>query len=335
MALLVNFSITVYASEYIRRQNPCEGPCSNVLVAASVCSNVACLCPTLVPSGAGCSACLSENGDITGAVAISSYLATDCLCSLECDSVSSAIAVCSTTAQCLCPTLTLAGPPCISCLATLGFATDASGISSVLYTDCPIAQSASVCSNECGSITQAISSCSSRGQCLCPTLSVIGPPCISCLSALGLVTDASTISSYLATVCNLIPSVEVCSVECGSVANVISICSPNDRCLCPTLSVVGPPCISCISSLGDTTEAATLSSFIATDCQIALTPAPKPPVAPSTATSTVLATSTTVTTSTSQVAKSGAQGVQNSVGLGYFTTIWFLSILAGSLSIFI
>jgi len=343
IGILLTFSPYVYGA---RRQNQCEAPCANVFAAASVCSDAACLCPTWIPSGPSCSACLAEYGDPTYAATISSYIATVCVCSDECNSVSAAIATCSSMPTCVCPTLSAIAPPCISCWETLGYTSDASDLSSILYNYCPTAISAEACSNQCDSISSLVSSCSSKAQCICPTVSLIGPPCVSCLSALGFVSDASGVSTDLSSIfsaCALIPQIEVCSEECSSVGNAVSLCSPNEQCLCQTLSVVGPACISCVSSLGDMTGAATLSSFLATDCEFATTPALQTPhqtptVTLPAVTSTVTATSTQVEVSTTQsiVSKSGVQqGGTDVFWMRYFPTIIGIFIIAGSLSLFI
>jgi hypothetical protein len=232
------------------------------------------------------------------------------------------------------------GPPCISCLPAIGDAGIGASISSILTTDCPSVASAVLCSAECSSVTSAVSACSSKGQCLCPTLSVVGPSCIACLSSYDSAA-ASTLSSYLGTVCKLLPTVEVCSAECEKVISAASICS-NAQCLCPSLSVIGPPCISCISNLGDVSDAATISSFLATDCQVALstlTPTPTvtvthnlSPTLPPSTTSLVLVTSPTIAGSTTGVqSKSGSRALVGEIFGAGFLHIMLGAITAGVL----
>jgi hypothetical protein len=223
-------------------------------------------------------------------------------------------------------------------LDQLGLSSDAAPISSYLYTDCPLAVPLQACSEACESIPLAISSCNSKAECVCPSLTVLGPPCTSCLSSLGLTAAYSTVVSDLliaSGLCALVPKIEICSNECGSVGNAVSFCSPNDQCLCPTLSVLAPACISCAASLGDTTYAATLSSFLATDCHAAAASTPHIPTATVSGggtTATVTATATT-TTGASQTtgAKSGAQGFS----LSYISKVLVVLVVVGSVSLFL
>ena len=171
-------TFNVHGFEYYRRQNPCEIQCANVAIAVSICSNARCLCPTLAASGPQCIACLSANGDQTGAVTLSSYLATDCICSTECASVTSVFSACSSQLQCACPTLSVVGPPCISCLFSLGYPTDASPLASILTVNCPLEESAQICSEKCGSITSVLSVFLESSMCMSDSVSRRSAVCL-------------------------------------------------------------------------------------------------------------------------------------------------------------
>jgi hypothetical protein len=226
---------------------------------------------------------------------------------------------------------------------------DAVYISSYLVTECPSVASAAICSAQCASITSAANACSSKVECLCPTLSVIGPPCFSCISELGLGSDAAPLSSYLATDCPIVGSAVICSAECVNIVEGASLCS-DAQCICPTLAASGPACVSCLSALGDRTDAATISSYLASDCAAAtaIPHAPAfhitlPPVStPFTGLSTI-PTSTissaggqnTVGVS-SQIKSSGGRGIGvEMVGAGYIQVIMLFSILTGLLTVFV
>lgn len=68
------------ASMYTYCQSPtptsfvCPSQCSNLLVAASICSDSQCSCPTFLASGSACSACLVSSGDPTDAAAVESIM---------------------------------------------------------------------------------------------------------------------------------------------------------------------------------------------------------------------------------------------------------------------
>ena len=343
----------VYGLDFNRRQVNCDPQCANVAVAATVCSNAQCLCPTLSASGPACVNCLSASGDATGAYSISSYLATECpllasveVCSARCASVTSLATACNSKAECICPTLSVIGPPCASCLAVLSDNSDAIYVSSILATDCPSVASAAVCSAQCASITSAASACNTNVQCLCPTLSVIGPPCFACLSSLGLGSDVSSLSSYLATDCPIVASAVICSAECSNIIQGASSCS-DASCICPTLSASGAGCISCLAALGDHTDAATISSYLANDCGaapqaqpafplITLPPVTTPATNPTTVTTTVSGPTQNTASVSSQTRSSGAYGSGiDLMGTGYIQIIMLFSLLAGLLSVLI
>ena len=323
-----------------------------------MCSNAQCLCPTLSASGPACADCASACGDKAGACSISSYLNTECpllasieVCSARCASVNSLATACDSQAKCVCPTLSVIGPPCAACLSVLSDHTDALYVSSFLATECPSLASAEICSAQCSSITSAASACNSNPQCLCPTLSVVGPPCFSCLSSIGFGSDAMTLSSYLATDCPLVASVAICMAECSNIIQGASLCA-NASCICPTLSASGARCISCLSALGDQSDAATISSYLTTDCgaatsqaQPAFPPITLPPVTTTvsvqtTVTTTAISSATETRPSTgavsAQTGSSGAHAV-GTEGLrgNYFYIIMLCSLLAGALSVWI
>ena len=229
--------------------------------------------------------------------------------------------------------------------------TDAIYVSSFLATECTSIASAEICSARCASITSAANACNSNVECLCPTLSVIGPPCFSCLSSLGLGTDAISLSSYLVNDCPIVESAVICSAQCSNIIRGASLCR-NAPCICPTLSASGAACISCLSALGDHTDAATLSSYIVSDCGAA-TPQAQPAFPPFTlpSTTTVFTGPGTVTTTvisstarntgntggvSSQIRSSSAYGSGIAIfGDGYIYVIMLCSILAGVLSVLI
>jgi len=221
--------------------------------------------------------------------------------------------------------------------------TDAAYVSSFLATECPSVATAAICSAQCASITSAASACNTNAECLCPTLSVIGPPCFSCLSALGLGSDAATLSSYLVTDCPVVASAVICSAECANIIQGAAICS-DASCICPTLSASGAACSSCLSALGDHTGAATISSYLATDCGAAPQAQPAfphitlPPVTTSSGPSTVTTTVVSATTAgvSSQIKSSGGHGTGIEIlAAGYIQIIMFGSFLAALLSVLI
>src|SRR5271170_4025382 len=340
----------VHGLDFNRRQVNCEPQCANVAVAATVCSNAQCLCPTLSASGPACVNCLSVSGDATGAYSISSYLATECpllasveICSAACASVNSLATSCNSKAECVCPALSVIGPPCASCLSVLSDNTDAAYVSSFLATQCPSIDSGAICSAQCASITSAASVCKTHVECLCPTLSVIGPPCFSCFSALGLGSDIASLSSYLATDCPIVASAAICSAECANIIQGASLCS-DASCICPTLSASGAACSSCLSALGDHTDAATISSYLASNCggapqaQPAFPHITLPPVTTSSGPSTVTTTVVSATTAgvSSQIKSSGGHGTGIEIlAAGYIQIIMFGSFLAALLSVLI
>ena len=225
--------------------------------------------------------------------------------------------------------------------------TDAVYVSSFLATDCPSIASAEICSAQCASITSAASVCNTNVECLCPTLSVIGPPCFSCFSALGLGSEIASLSSYLVTDCPIVASVVICSAECANIIQGVRLCS-DASCICPTLSASGAGCSSCLAALGDHTDAATISSYLTSNCgaapqaqpafpQITLPPATTPSTGPATVTTTVVGSATQNTAAiSSQTRSSGAHGTGIEIlATGYIQIIMFGSFLAALLSVLI
>src|SRR5271170_2292692 len=195
---------------------------------------------------------------MTGGVYALDFHRRQILCDPQCSNLAIAETLCS-NAQCLCPTLSASGPACLNCLSSSGDVSGASSISSYLATECPLLASIQLCSAQCASVNSLVTSCNSNFVCVCPVLSIIGPPCASCLAVLSDNTDAAYVSSFLITDCASVDPGFICSAQCAIITSAASACNTNVECLCPTLSVIGPPCFSCFSALGLGSDIASLS----------------------------------------------------------------------------
>lgn len=147
LSLIIGFSFTnVRANEHNRRQLPCASQCGNILSAATSCTDLNCLCPTVLLSASPCGSCL-VTANATYATALQSLVA-DCtspeICVSQCSGIISAATACSTNLTCICPVLSASGSSCIACLTSATpNQTDALFVSSYLATDCHGVTSAS------------------------------------------------------------------------------------------------------------------------------------------------------------------------------------------------
>lgn len=234
--LFFTFSVIVdksvcFAFHAYRRQLPCDPQCSVVFEAATTCPPIstACLCPTFIADGPGCSACLATVDPLLASQV--GEVITDCVntasgqapppvgtpCALECSDVLDAATSCpSNSPACYCPTIIVDGPGCSACVALIE-PSDASAIGSVI-TECAnfvpalgsvsglaptSTQEALSCRSQCAIILAAASTCPpATPSCYCYYASE-GIACSSCMATISptiasiiglLITDCSEIS---------------------------------------------------------------------------------------------------------------------------------------------
>jgi hypothetical protein len=180
------------------------------------------------------------------------------------------------------------------------------------------------CSNECGLISAALTSCT-EDSCLCPTFLAQGPGCSSCFATVN-ATQASllsiAISQCTATISN---PISVCSAQCGLIFEVASSCGANNTCFCPTFLAQAPACSSCWATVS-MAEASTIGELSSTCASLLYSS--HPPAPPITAPTVAL------TPSSSHSASGAGSGFGEILGTSWIQFIMPLALVAGLLAVF-
>jgi hypothetical protein len=187
--------------------------------------------------------------------------------------------------SCFCPTATVVGPQCTSCLASVD-----TYVASVLSSAISVCRTESFvqpqCSKECSPISQDGEGCIDDA-CYCSIVLAQGRPCSQCWATINS-TEAAFYGQAITYCGSEFPSVPTgtafgslnlphCSAYCDPINQAAMTCT-EDQCLCRVVIGVGSQCSSCWAT-ANPSEADYVASQL-TLCQSELFPYPPPNARP-------------------------------------------------------